>query len=235
MCVPLIAGACDSLTQRVHAESRDRGHAVAVEVTPDGHDVVRAVDRHAPDLIVAPVLKTVVPREVWASRTRPILHPGPVGDRDPSSLDRAIHEDAGEWGVTLLQAEEETDAGPVWATAAFPVPRGSLPRRAGGATARRLTEEALPVGAGRARDIGLAGLVVECAPADFAAEVTRPGSPGAQARLAAKKAECARREAVTPPAAVREREFARMRRISLDPGAPHHAPRRAFLRKERAS
>ncbi|CAL9359930.1 Methionyl-tRNA formyltransferase [Streptomyces sp. enrichment culture] len=552
MRILLVAGAYNSLTQRVHAELRDHGHAVAVEVTPESHDVVRAVGRHEPDLIVAPMLKAVVPREVWAARTCLIVHPGPVGDRGPSSLDWAIHEGAGEWGVTVLQAEEETGAGPVWATADLPVPRVaksdlyrnelsdaaldavltaverfasgsrspadrsgppsapgarrrppmrqetrriawaddptetvlrklraadsqpgvrdellggewflhgghpehrlrgrpgellatragavcratadgavwlpelrartgpgapracklpavlalagrmphvpdlpapvlcpdsdatwsdiryredgpvgvlsfsfpggamstdhcrrllnayraacerpttvlvlggardffsngihlgvieaapdpaaeswaninamndlveavltttdrlvvaaiggnaaaggvmlalaadevwcrsgsvlnphyrlmglygseywtySLPRRVGAATALRLTEDALPLSAERARDIGLADRVVECAPADFAAEVTRLAhheahSPGAQARLVAKKDECERREAATPLSTVRERELAHMRRVFFDPEAPYHALRRAFVRKD---
>ncbi|MFE2281179.1 hydrogenase maturation protein [Streptomyces sp. NPDC059454] len=123
MRILLVASAYNSLTQRVHTELRDRGHAVAVEVTPAGRDVVAAADRHDPELIVAPLLRTVVPREVWTARTCLIVHPGPVGDRGPSSLDWAIHEDAAEWGVTVLQAEEKMDAGPVWATATFPVPR----------------------------------------------------------------------------------------------------------------
>ncbi len=553
MRILLIASAYNSLTQRVHTELRARGHAVAVEVTPTGDDVVRAVDRHDPALVVAPMLRAVVPREVWTARTCLIVHPGPVGDRGPSSLDWAIHEDATTWGVTVLQAEEEMDAGPVWATAAFPVARTgksdlyrgevsdaavdavltaverfasgrhspadqstlpvvpgartrppmrqaarriawaddptrtvlrklraadsqpgvldellggewflhgghpeyrlrgrpgellatragavcratadgavwlpelrartapgapracklpavlalgdrlprlprlstpplcpagdgapwsdiryredgpvgmlwfsfpggamstghcrrllrayraacerptsvlvlgggrdffsngihlnvieaaadpaqeswsninamndlveavltttdrlvvatvggnaaaggvmlalaadevwcrsgsvlnphyrlmglygseywtySLPRRVGAATAERLVREALPVGAGQARDIGLADRVIECAPAGFSAEVTRlaqhlAGSCPAQSRLVAKKAESERREAVTPLAAVRERELARMHRIFFDPPAPYHALRRAFCRKE---
>lgn len=555
MRILLIASAYNSLTQRVHAELRDHGHTVAAEVTPGSEDVVRAVDRHAPDLVLAPMLKTVIPREVWTARTCLIVHPGPVGDRGPSSLDWAIHEDAGDWGVTVLQAEEEMDAGPVWATAAFPVPRVaksdlyrnelsdaaldavltaverfasgshspvdqrdlpgapgarsrppmrqetrriawaddptgtvlrtlraadsqpgvrdellggewflhgghpehrlrgrpgellatragaicrattdgavwipelrartgpgaaracklpavlalagrlpdlpelpapvlcpdsaatwsdiryreegpvgvlsfsfpggamstdhcrrlldayraacerptevlvlggardffsngihlgvieaapdpaveswaninamddlveavltttdrlvvgaiggnaaaggvmlalaadevwcrsgsvlnphyrlmglygseywtySLPRRVGAATARRLTEDALPLSGERARDTGLVDRVIACAPADFTAEVTRlahrwAGSSGAQSRLAAKKAESEHREAVTPLAAVRERELAHMHRIFFDPDAPYHALRRAFVRKERTS
>ncbi|AWW36135.1 hydrogenase maturation protein [Streptomyces sp. AS58] len=122
MRILLIASAYNSLTQRVHAELRERGHAVAVEVTPGSDDVRAAVQRHRADLIVAPLLKAVVPREVWSARTCLIVHPGPVGDRGPSSLDWAIHEDVREWGVTVLQADEEMDAGPVWATARFPLP-----------------------------------------------------------------------------------------------------------------
>ncbi|MFJ8076434.1 enoyl-CoA hydratase-related protein [Streptomyces sp. NPDC096176] len=123
MRILLVASAYNSLTQRVHAELRDRRHAVAVEVTPDGSAVRAAVQRHRPDLVVAPLLKAVVPRDVWTALTCLIVHPGPVGDRGPSSLDWAIDEGADTWGVTVLQADEEMDAGDVWATVGFSVPR----------------------------------------------------------------------------------------------------------------
>ncbi|MFF3772387.1 hypothetical protein [Streptomyces sp. NPDC002232] len=53
MRILLVAGSFDGLTQRVLAELSDRGHAVAVEVAPDGSAVREAVTRHAPDLVVA--------------------------------------------------------------------------------------------------------------------------------------------------------------------------------------
>ncbi|MEE1752095.1 enoyl-CoA hydratase-related protein [Streptomyces sp. SP18CS02] len=122
MHILLVASAFNSLTQRVHAELRDRGHTVAVELARHGTSVPDAVRRHEPELIVAPMLKTAIPREVWSEHTCLIVHPGPVGDRGPSSLDWAIHEGADEWGVTVLQADEEMDAGDVWASVACPVP-----------------------------------------------------------------------------------------------------------------
>ncbi|MFE5300934.1 enoyl-CoA hydratase-related protein [Streptomyces sp. NPDC056632] len=122
MRILLIASSYNSLTQRARAELQDRGHAVSVEVTPDGAAIRDAVARHAPDLVLAPLLKAVVPRDVWSTRHCLIVHPGPVGDRGPSSLDWAIHDGATEWGVTVLQADEEMDAGDVWATVAFEVP-----------------------------------------------------------------------------------------------------------------
>ncbi|WP_392674334.1 enoyl-CoA hydratase-related protein [Streptomyces sp. LN785] len=123
MRILLVASAFNSLTQRVHAELRDRGHAVAVELAlSDGH-VRSAVRRFEPELIVAPMLRTAVPRDIWSAHTCLIVHPGPVGDRGPSSLDWAIHEGATRWGVTVLQADEEMDAGDVWASAGLPVPR----------------------------------------------------------------------------------------------------------------
>lgn len=122
MQILLVASAFNSLTQRVHVELRDRGHHVAVELAlPDG-SLAEAVRRHTPQLVVAPMLKTVIPEEVWAAYPCLVVHPGPVGDRGPSSLDWAIHEGADQWGVTVLQADAEMDAGDVWACVPCRVP-----------------------------------------------------------------------------------------------------------------
>ena len=59
------------------------------------------------------------------------MHPGIVGDRGPSALDWAIMNGEREWGVTVLQAIAEMDAGPIWASAKFPLrlaPKSSLYR-----------------------------------------------------------------------------------------------------------
>ncbi|MFF8268551.1 enoyl-CoA hydratase-related protein [Streptomyces sp. NPDC016562] len=122
MHVLLVASAFNSLTQRVHAELRDHGHSVAVELALPGTDLAGALARHRPDLVLAPMLKSALPEEVWSAHTCLIVHPGPVGDRGPSSLDLAVQEGAGRWGVTVLQANAEMDAGDVWATVACPVP-----------------------------------------------------------------------------------------------------------------
>lgn len=125
MHILLLASAFNSLTQRVHAELRDRGHVVTVELALPGSPLPEAVRRHAPQLIVAPMLKTAIPEEVWAAHTCLVVHPGPVGDRGPSSLDWAIHEGADQWGVTVLQAAAEMDAGDVWASVPCPIPQVS--------------------------------------------------------------------------------------------------------------
>ncbi|MDX3311746.1 hydrogenase maturation protein [Streptomyces sp. ME08-AFT2] len=122
MHILLLASAFNSLTQRVHAELRDRGHTVAVELALPGSPLPEAVRRHAPRLVVAPMLRTAIPEEVWTAYTCLVVHPGPVGDRGPSSLDWAIHEGADRWGVTVLQADREMDAGDVWAFVPCRVP-----------------------------------------------------------------------------------------------------------------
>ncbi|TGB18643.1 enoyl-CoA hydratase-related protein [Streptomyces palmae] len=122
MTILLVASAFNSLTQRVFCALADRGHRVAVELALGDEALRQAVRRHDPRLILAPMLTTAIPEDIWSARPCLIVHPGPPGDRGPSSLDRAVREGATRWGVTVLQAEAEMDAGPVWASASCPVP-----------------------------------------------------------------------------------------------------------------
>lgn len=125
MRILLIASAYNSLTQRVHAELAERGHDVSVELALGDGLIPAVVSSHDPDLVVAPMLTTAIPRDVWSAWPCFIVHPGPRGDRGPSSLDWAIMEGAGRWGVTVLQANAEMDAGDIWASAEFTMPRCS--------------------------------------------------------------------------------------------------------------
>jgi putative two-component system hydrogenase maturation factor HypX/HoxX len=77
------------------------------------------VREHDPQLIVCPFLKQMIPASIWSTRRCLIVHPGPRGDRGPSSLDWAIELGEPDWGVTVLQANDEPDAGRVWATREF--------------------------------------------------------------------------------------------------------------------
>ncbi|AJC60260.1 hydrogenase maturation protein [Streptomyces sp. 769] len=122
MRILLLADAFNSLTQRAYAELADRGHHLGVELVTRATPLAALVPRHAPDLIVAPMLTTVVPREVWSAWPCLIVHPGPLGDRGPSSVDWAVQQGAERWGVTVLQADDEMDGGAIWATADCPVP-----------------------------------------------------------------------------------------------------------------
>ena len=90
MRILLIASAYNSMTQRVHAELADRGHEVSVELAL-GDEVMRdGVRRYDPDLVIAPMLTRAIPADIWSARPCFIVHPGPMGDRGPSSLDWAI-------------------------------------------------------------------------------------------------------------------------------------------------
>ena len=133
MRILLIATAFNSLAQRVYAELGDAGHELEVVIAACGEGEVReavfgpgGAPDSAPrfDLCVAPMLTTAIPEDVWRALPCLIVHPGPAGDRGPASLDWALHLGEQTWGVTVLQAVAEMDAGPIWATADFRIPPG---------------------------------------------------------------------------------------------------------------
>ena len=82
--------AYNGLAQRAWAELCDLGHQVAVQVAADAATMRAAVARERPQLIVAPMLKSAIPEDIWRRHVCLIVHPGIVGDRGPSSLDWAI-------------------------------------------------------------------------------------------------------------------------------------------------
>jgi putative two-component system protein, hydrogenase maturation factor HypX/HoxX len=118
----LLASAFNGLTQRAWLELRAAGHEVTVELSVSSQAMREAVELADPDLIICPFLKDRVPADIWQRRRTIIIHPGPPGDRGPSSLDWAITEAAPRWAVTALQAVGEMDAGDIWASRTFPLP-----------------------------------------------------------------------------------------------------------------
>jgi len=121
MRILLLTHSFNSLTQRLFAELAADGHDLSVEFDIADSVAEEAVALFRPDVIVAPFLKRPVPESIWSRQLVLIVHPGIVGDRGPSALDWAIAGGERDWGVTVLQAEADMDAGPVWASAAFPL------------------------------------------------------------------------------------------------------------------
>ena len=109
----------NSLTQRLYVELTQRGHEMSIEFDINDAVTIEAVRLFRPDLIVAPYLRRAIPEEIWRHHLCLVVHPGIVGDRGPSALDWAILNGEPEWGVTVLQATAEMDAGPVWASVNF--------------------------------------------------------------------------------------------------------------------
>ena len=122
MRILLLVTAFNGLSQRAWCALREAGHEIGVQVATGAEDIIAGVRAADPDLILCPYLKERVPSDVWQHWRTVIIHPGPVGDRGPSSLDWAISDGAHTWGVTALQAVEEMDAGPIWATRTFAMP-----------------------------------------------------------------------------------------------------------------
>ncbi len=142
MRILLLTRSFNSLTQRLFVELRAHGHEVSVEYDIADSVTEEAAALFAPDLIVAPFMKRAIPECVWRRYTCLVVHPGIVGDRGPSALDWAIAEGEREWGVTVLQAEAEMDAGPVWASRTFALPGGPARTRKSSVYRNEVTEAA---------------------------------------------------------------------------------------------
>jgi putative two-component system protein, hydrogenase maturation factor HypX/HoxX len=141
----------NSLSQRAYVALTEMGHEVSVAVVDSGAAIESAVDTHRPELIVCPFLTKIIPEAVWSKHRCLVVHPGPVGDRGPSSLDWAIELGMGEWGVTVLEATGEVDGGDIWASRRFrtrPVGKSSLYRH----EVRRGAVEALVEAVGNVGD-----------------------------------------------------------------------------------
>src|SRR5215471_15502199 len=116
MKILFLTTAHNSLSQRLSIELTELGHVVDVALAVSESAMLDAVGRHAPDLIIAPMLKQRIPEAIWTKHVCLIVHPGVKGDRGASSLDWAIMTGQTIWGVTVLQAAEEMDAGAIWAS-----------------------------------------------------------------------------------------------------------------------
>jgi putative two-component system hydrogenase maturation factor HypX/HoxX len=142
----LLASSFSGLCQRVLRELILSGHNVEQHYGMDEKRLRAQLDHFDPDLVVCPFLTHRIPEDIWRQYRCLIVHPGIEGDRGPSSLDWAISENAASWGVTLLQADAEMDAGDIWGTEEFPMrPAGktSIYKREVSSAAVRLIKQAL--------------------------------------------------------------------------------------------
>jgi enoyl-CoA hydratase/carnithine racemase/methionyl-tRNA formyltransferase len=132
----------NSLSQSVFL-ALSTSHEITIEYALSEKIMIEAVELARPDLILCPFLTCKVPQAIYSKILTLIIHPGPPGDAGPSALDWVLMGDTGEidnaddvlealdrgemqagrshWGVTVLQAIEQFDAGPVWAFEQFPI------------------------------------------------------------------------------------------------------------------
>lgn len=122
-----------SMPQALWAALREDGHDVIrpedlqIRTPMAAEDMIRFARLAAPDVILCPFLKEIVPPEVCEHTTTWIPHPGTRGDRGPSSLSWAILTAEPTWGLTMVRAEpttrpEELDGGNVGAWREFTMP-----------------------------------------------------------------------------------------------------------------
>ncbi len=115
----LLVSTFNSLTQAVYTKLKDNNHVVSVVYAIDETQMQKEIDKIEPDLILCPYLKKYIPPTIFDRYPTFIFHPGPIGDRGASSLEYAL--DLKKWGVVILEADEELDAGDIYASVDFEV------------------------------------------------------------------------------------------------------------------
>ncbi len=122
--VLLLCSTYNSMTQRFYAELSYLGHEVSCIIASSKEamqEVESTLNFIRPEVIIAPFLKIAIPKSIWEKFRCLIVHPGIKGDRGASSLDWAILNNWSNWGVTILEASEEWDAGNIWAFESFKI------------------------------------------------------------------------------------------------------------------
>ncbi len=119
MKIAFITTGFNGMAQRLWIDLDRLNHEVYVVIAGDTHQMIAEISSYQPEIVIAPFLTTKIPKEIWSKYICLIVHPGIRGDRGASSLDWAILNDEKKWGVTILQAVEKMDAGPVWSFQSF--------------------------------------------------------------------------------------------------------------------
>ncbi|RMG32067.1 MAG: hydrogenase maturation protein [Bacteroidetes bacterium] len=122
MKILFLTSAFNGMAQRAWIELDRLNHQVKVQIATEAAAMEKAVEDFEPELIIAPFLKQKIPSSIWQKHCCLVIHPGIKGDRGASSLDWAILNGEPAWGVTILQAVEKMDAGPIWAFSPFAMP-----------------------------------------------------------------------------------------------------------------
>ncbi len=119
----MVVSAFNSLSQRVFCMLKEGGYDVSVEFALSAKAIREAFNSWKPDVILSPYLLQKIPEDIWSKVPVLILHPGPLGDRGPSSLDWAVIKQEEIFGVTLLQANEIMDGGDIWGYSYYNMPK----------------------------------------------------------------------------------------------------------------
>lgn len=140
MKILFLCTAHNSLSQRLFL-ALCQTHSVTIEYALSDKAMIEAAALAQPDLIICPFLTSRIPPEIHTAYLTLIVHPGPPGDAGPSAIDWVLMGDDGavpessqllqtrtwsregrsHWGVTVLQAVAELDAGPIWAFEQFQI------------------------------------------------------------------------------------------------------------------
>ncbi|PHR56033.1 MAG: hydrogenase [Arcobacter sp.] len=121
MKILLLVTAFNSQTQAVYTRLQDKGECVSVCFALSEAQMLNEIESFMPELILCPFLKAYLPESIYKNYPTYIFHPGPKGDRGPNALEYALQSHTKQWGLVVLRANSEYDAGDIYAEQNFKV------------------------------------------------------------------------------------------------------------------
>jgi len=121
MKILLLVTVFNSQTQAVYTRLQDKGHSLSVCFSINESQMIEEIHSYEPELILCPFLKAYLPKSIYENYSTFIFHPGPKGDRGPNALEYALQSHTKQWGLVVLRANAEYDAGNIYAQYSFNV------------------------------------------------------------------------------------------------------------------
>lgn len=117
-----LVSAFNGLSQTVYGQLGPLFKEVSLQI---GIDPL-AVEALKPDWILCPYLQDYIPKAIFEKYRCLVFHPGPAKRGGPSSLARAILQGERDFEISVIQAAQGWDRGPVWASKPLEIIEGSL-------------------------------------------------------------------------------------------------------------
>lgn len=121
MKILLLVTAFNSQTQAIYTRLLDKGETVSVCFSVSESKMLKEIQNFDPELILCPFLKVYLPASIYEKYPTYIFHPGPKGDRGPNALEYALQSHTKKWGIVVLRANSEYDAGDIYVEQDFDV------------------------------------------------------------------------------------------------------------------
>jgi putative two-component system hydrogenase maturation factor HypX/HoxX len=119
MKILLLITAFNSQTQAVYTKLQDMGGVVSVCFAIRESQMLEEIEAFEPELILCPFLKAYVPASIYTLYPTYIFHPAPRGDRGANSLEYALLSEGEMWGIVVLRANSDYDAGDIYVEEPF--------------------------------------------------------------------------------------------------------------------
>ena len=120
------------LIKNTWTELSSKGHGILIHTVSSFESSIEdVIYNYNPELIITSVLKPILPKTIWKDYPCFIIYPGIKIDQDLKPIEWAIMTDQKQWGVSLIEVDQDRRTGKIWSSHYFkmrPVSKSNLYR-----------------------------------------------------------------------------------------------------------